>query len=93
MNINREMIDAYILSYSEETDEYGQIRQGSPTSSALVKVTKPKIYAHSPTEDIRFNDVTHSCLTFDKNIVEENELKVEDITYLIKFVNPEGRLT
>lgn len=91
MNINREMVDAFILTYSEEIDAYGQTRKGTPTKTP-VKVTRPKIYTHYPTEDIRFNDVTHSCLTFSKNITEENELEVNEVVYLVKFVNPEGRL-
>jgi hypothetical protein len=89
--INREMITAYILTYDGSLDEYGQPRTDTPTKTAI-QVTRPKLYKHTPTEDIRFENVTDSCLCFDKSIKDSNELQIGDDTYLISFVNPEGRL-
>lgn len=92
MNINRELIDAQLLKYSDALDDRGWKRTQEPTPSPI-KITTPKIYKHSPTEDIRFNDVTHCCLTKEKDISEANELSFGDNKYLIKFVNSDGRLT
>ena len=92
MNINREMINATLLTYNNELDEYGQPRQDVPVETSI-QITRPKLYSHSSVEDIRFNDVSDSCLTYNKNISEKNEVKVDEVIYLIKFVNNEGRLS
>lgn len=89
--INREMIPAVLLTYDGSLDEYGQPRKDVP-SKGSIEITEPKIYKHSPVEDIRFNDVEYTSLTFYKSITDENEIFVNDKTYTICFVNPQGRL-
>lgn len=86
--INRDLITAKILSYNGTLDEYGQPRKDTPTETQ-VSVTKPVLYKHAQVEDVRFADVTDTCLTFDKDITDANELKINDTTtYYIKFVCP-----
>lgn len=89
--INRELVTAYILTFDGSLDEYGQPRTTTPEETAI-QVTKPKYYKHTPVEDIRFDEVTDSCLTYNKTISDGNEIKVGDDTYFVKFVNNEGRL-
>lgn len=90
--INREMVQATLLTYAETLDALGQKRKASP-SEASIEVTKPKLYNHSQVEDIRFQDVTDTCLSFNKNITEKNEIKIGNTVYLVNFVNNEGRLS
>lgn len=92
MTINVSLITADLLTYSNDTDDRGWKRKFQPTVKEI-SITKPTIYKHVQTEDIRFNDVTHCCLTREKDITEANELVIDNINYLIKFVNPDGRLT
>ena len=90
--INRELIPAVLLTYDGSLDAYGQPRTNTPTEKAI-QVTEPKLYRHTPVEDIRFEDVTDTCLTPDKNIKDSCEIKVRDITYRITFVINTGRLS
>lgn len=89
--INREMRPAAVLSYEDSLDEYGQSNTGVPTER-MIELTL-RIHQHTKVEDIRFNEVTHSALTFDKSIIDANKIRIGDDTYSIEFVNPEGRLT
>ena len=89
--INRELIPAILLTYDDTLDEYGQPRKTKP-SEGDVKVTKPKLYRHSPEDDIRFNEVQYTSLTFNKSITDANELKIGDTIYSICFANNDGRL-
>lgn len=90
--INRDMVQATLLTYDQTLDEYGQPRMNEP-SERPVEVTKPKLYQHREVEDIRFQDVTHFSFSYNKTVSDANELVVDGISYLIKFVNPEGRVT
>lgn len=90
--INREFINATLLSYSREYNDYGELRDTSPIETSIT-VTKPKLYTHGPTDDVRFQVVTDTCLTYNKDVSDENEIKVGDVTYLISFANHEGRLS
>lgn len=87
--INREMRKANLITYAPGVDEYGQPRKGEQ-SKRDIELTF-RIYSHSPVEDIRFNEVTHTGLTADKTITDTNAIELEGKTYNIKFVNPEGR--
>lgn len=89
--INREMIPAVLLTYDGSLDEYGQPRMTVPTKSNI-EITEPKIYKHSPVEDVRFNAVEYTSLTVTKEISDSNEIMVGEDTYTICFVNPHGRL-
>ena len=89
--INREMIKAILLSYEDNPDEYGQVKQNTP-NKRTIEITKPKLYKHTNVEDIRFNEIEYIALTFDKSITDANEISIGDDTYRICFVNPQGRL-
>ena len=87
--INREMRTALVTSCSKELDAYG-VPIENP-QSRTIEVTL-KLYQHSRVEDIRFNDVTHLALTFDKQITDADKLQIDGKTYKVEFVNNEGRL-
>ena len=53
--INREMIKAILLSYEDNPDEYGQVKQNTP-NKRTIEITKPKLYKHTNVEDIRFKE-------------------------------------
>lgn len=89
--INRDMIKASLLTYTDDLDEYGQPRKGTP-SEEYIEVTDPILYTHTAVESVLFQDVTHTCLTDNKEVSDKNELKVRDTIYFIKFVNKEGRV-
>lgn len=88
--INRELRKAYVLDYNKTLDEYGQPDMEEP-SKRECEVTL-KIYRHSKEEDIRFNDVTHISLTYEKNITDANKIEINGDVYDVQFVNPDGRL-
>lgn len=89
--INREMIPAVLLTYDDSLDEYGQPRKTVPLKSSI-EITEPKIYKHSPVEDVRFNAVEYTSLTITKEISDSNEIMVGEDTYRVCFANPQGRL-
>ena len=89
--INREKIPAVLLTYDDSLDEYGQPRKSIPDKRE-VEITEPKIYKHSPVEDVRFNDVEYLSLTLDKSIDDSNELIINEKRYRICFTIPQGRL-
>lgn len=88
--INRQMILAELLSYNGEPDEYGQMNTGEPTSQPIELTLT--IYNHSKVEDVRFNNVTHTALTKNKEVTDANKIRIGENMYLIEFVNPDGRL-
>lgn len=90
--INRDLIPAVLLTYDGSLDAYGQPRTTTPIETAI-QVTTPKLYRHSPVEDVRFESVTDTCLTQTKGIKDSCEIKVGDTSYRITFVNDSGRLS
>ena len=88
--INRELRLAYVLIYDDTLDEYGQPNMGKKKKREC-EVTL-KIYRHTKEEDIRFNDVTHISLTYDKTITDANKIEIDGDIYDVQFVNPDGRL-
>lgn len=88
--INREMRKAYVLTYDNSLDEYGQPNKGTPTERPIELTFK--LFNHSKVDDIRFNDVTHIALTNDRNINDANKIRIDNNDYSIMFVNADGRL-
>ena len=88
--INREMRKAFILTYPKTVDDYGQINKDVPEKKP-VEITL-RLYKHSQVEDIRFNDVTHTGLTYNKTITDANKIEINGDIYCVIFVNNEGRL-
>lgn len=89
--INREMRKAVLLTYNGDADTYGRINQGEPVERPIELTLR--IYQHSSVDDVRFNDVTHTALTDEKEVTDANKIRIDGIVYSIAFVNPEGRLT
>lgn len=90
--INRELITVQLLTYDDSTDDYGQPKVNTP-SKRTIEITVPKLYKHSAVEDIRFNEVEYSSLTFEKSITDANKILYDEKIYSICFVNSEGRLS
>ena len=88
--INREWQDVQVLTYSDELDEYGQKRQGTPTVRIVEMVCK--IYSQSNVDDPRYVDVDVIGLTKDKDITDENVIIIGDEKFNIKYVIPSSRL-
>lgn len=89
--INREMRTAAVLVYDDSLDEYGQPKKGIPTERQIELTLR--VYQHANVDDIRFNEVTHSALTYDKTITDANKIRIDEDIYSIQYVNTEGRLT
>lgn len=89
--ISRELKPAMVLTYDDTLDEYGQPNKSEPKKRPC-EITL-RIYKHTQVEDIRFNDVTHTALTYDKQITDSNKILYNGDTYSVIFVNPEGRLS
>jgi len=88
--INREWQDVQVLTYSDDLDEYGQKRQGTPTVRIVEMVCK--IYSQSNVDDPRYVDVDVIGLTKDKDITDENVIIIGDEKFNIKYVIPSSRL-
>ena len=89
--INREWEDVQVLSYSDEPDEYGQKRQGAHISRTVKMVVK--IYSQTNEfNDPKYVDVDLIGLTKDKDITDKNELIIDDVKYIVKYVIPSSRL-
>ncbi len=88
--INREMRKAQVLTYDTGLDEYGQPNKGAPTERPIELTFK--LFNHRKVEDIRFNDVTHIALTFDRSITDASKIRIDGNDYSIEFVNADARL-
>lgn len=87
--INREYQKVNILTFSEETDDYGQLRQQAPTSQEIDMVCK--IYAQTMTNDMRYKDVEMIGITKNNSITDENEIQIGNINYKVMYVIPSGK--
>ena len=88
--INRELKDATVVTYGG-VDEYGQMMT-TPTASRTISMTFG-MYQHTPTQDIRFQDVKYVGLTSDREISDKDSVIIEGKEYKVSFVNPFGRMT
>ena len=88
--INREMRQATVKTYSG-VDEYGQMMT-TATGSRTIDVTFG-IYNHNQASDVRYQEVTHTALTADKEITDKDTLEIDGVEYKVFFVNPFGRMT
>lgn len=84
------MISAELLTFDGTLDEYGQPNTKNPTVTPIELTLT--IYNQKRVEDVRFNDVTHTALTKNKEVTDANKIRIGEDMYLIEFVNPDGRL-
>lgn len=87
--INREWVNATVLSYTQSKDAYGQ-RTVSNESRDIEVVLR--LFQNSMVADIRYNDATHLALTADKVVNDSDELVVDGKTYKVMYVVPSPRL-
>lgn len=87
--INRELQTVKVVSFSDELDKYGQKRQGETTERDSEMVVK--IYTQTNVEDPKYVDIDVIGITKDKNISDDNQIKIGDDYYNIKFIIPSGR--
>ena len=88
--INREMRQATVVTYGG-IDEYGQMMT-TPTASRTISMTFG-MYQHTPTQDIRFQDVKYVGLTSDREISDKDTVIIDGKEYKVSYVNPFGRMT
>lgn len=84
--INREYQKVNILTYNSETDEYGQVRQDTPTKTVIDMVCK--VYTQTNTNDMRYVDVELIGLTKCNSITNKNEIEINDVIYTVMYVVP-----
>lgn len=82
--INNELKKVQLLSYSSETDEYGQLRQSTPTSIYIDMVIKH--FNKTNLEDMRYVDVDVLGLTKYDSITDKNEIKDGNDIYQVLYV-------
>lgn len=89
--INNEMKQVQLLSYGSTTDDYGQLRQSTPTSIYIEMMFK--IYKQTNTGDMRFVDVEVIGLTKHTAITTSNEIQDGNDIYQVLYVIPSKRYT
>ena len=88
MNINREWEVVQKLTYSDEKDEYGQLRipnSESPVSEDIAVVWK--IFNKANVTNPNFVDVDIICLTI-ADISTKNVISKDEELYNVKYVIP-----
>lgn len=87
--INRDWKKVYILSYIDEIDEYGQLRQNEPTKTEIEMFYR--LYNQSNTDNPLYIDVDMIGLTKCSTITNKNEIEIDGSNYSVKYVIPSGR--
>ena len=87
--INNEMRRVQVLTYSDETDAYGQRRQGSPTVRFVDMFCK--IFSQVNVNNPNYVDIDMIGLTDDKDITDKDVILIGDEKYNIKYVIPSSR--
>lgn len=88
--INREMRKVSLVSFTSGTDAYGQKRQLGSNSKEIEMMIKP--YRQSNIDDVRYVDVTDIGLTYEKSIMDSNQIIDGEKTFQIMYVIPSNRL-
>lgn len=87
--INRELQNVEVITYDNTIDDYGQLRQNEYTTRTIPMVCK--IYSQVNTNDMRYVDVEMIGITKDKEISNENEIKLGNTYYQVLYVIPSSR--
>lgn len=87
--INREWVNATVLSYTQSKDAYGQRTVGNESRDIEVVL---RLFQNNMVADVRYNDATHLALTADKEVNDSDELVVNGKTYKVMYVVPSPRL-
>ena len=88
---NRQKIKVNVMAASDKRDSYGYKSE----EYTVIKTIEAAVmlYSQSNTEDIRYKDATHICLTYDKTLTDKMRLETENAVYDVMLVNNEGRLS
>lgn len=78
-----------VISYSEETDAYGQKRQGAQTIRRVEMYCR--IFSQVNIDNPKYVDIDVIGLTDDKNITDANQIVIDDDVYNVKYVIPSSR--
>jgi hypothetical protein len=88
--INRELVNATVVTYGG-IDSYGQML-AEPVESKTIEMTFG-VFNHTPTTDVRYQNVEYYGLTKDKDINDTMGIIIDGKEYKVIYVNPCGRLT
>lgn len=88
MVINRDMREATLITLGG-VDEYGQ--DGTEELETSTINLTFGLYKHTQVEDIRFQDVEYTGLTFD-DVRDDQIIVLDDVRYRVQFVNTFGRM-
>lgn len=88
MVINRSMREALKFALGAD-DEYGQATLDTENPSTIHLTFG--LYNHKEVEDVRYQDVEYTGLTFD-NLTDNDVIQLGEDKYKVKFVNPFGRI-
>lgn len=89
--INLEMHEAEVLTYSGDTDAYGQRRTEAPASIRSIQICT-KTYIQTNVSDPRYVDAKIIGLTKDKDITTADRLRFGGHLYDVLDVIPSLRL-
>lgn len=88
--IIRELLPVTIRTYTNSTDDYGQLRKIYSDRTAEMVI---KISSQTNVSDPRYVDVTNVGVTSDKSIIAGNQVICGQDTYDVLYVIPSSRLT
>lgn len=88
---NRQKHTISVLERSDTRDDYGYKSENFAVSRKIEAAVT--LYSQNNTEDIRYKDATHLCLTEDKSLTDEMRIEDGGRVYDILLVNNESRLS
>lgn len=89
--VNRELRKVTLVSFEEGPDEYGQ-QMTKEVGEREIEMTFG-LYSHTQSEGPQYQEVNYTGLTKEKELRDDQVVRVDGKDYKILFVNPYGRLT
>lgn len=87
--INRETVSIKVVSFTAGTDEYGQLRQLGSTETNSEGMLK--LISNMNVSNPLYLESDYLLLTKDKNITVNNQIKVGNDNYQVKYIIPSGK--
>ena len=88
--LRRELKPVTLLTYSGQTDEYGQLRQDKPSETSIEMAIS--LYTQNEQNTPLYNDCEAIGLTYYTSISDSNVIQDGSTKYDILHIIPSGRL-
>lgn len=89
--INRDLKSVTLLTYNQTLDEYGQLRQDTPTETTIEMAVYD--YKHTAYDNMLFEKVELIGITKHSAVTEQNVIRIDTVDYNIASVIKSKRFT